>query len=709
MLRLTDLVLAHRRVVAVVWILLTLAGAGAAAGINDALSRTFDAPGRPAFDANGRIVGAYGNGGLIAPIVVVATPGGDRHVTDRDVRADLRTALDAIADAVPRARIASALDAPVGAFDGEDGRSTYALVFPPLGQPSPDENPEALAAVREAAGAATVGGSPLEVTGIEALTDDDGGGGGLGLLTETVAGGLGAMIVLAWAFGSALAFVPLVVAGVSILTTFLLLRGLAALTDVSFVVQFLVALIGLGVAIDYSLLVVFRWREERARGRTGDDAVRVAMRTAGRAVAISGVTVGIGLLALVVVPVPFIRSIGFGGLLIPVVSVIAALTVLPVLLSTIGERIDRGWARRHEGGGLPDVGRGWYRWSAFVVRRRWWAAAGGLVLLIVLAGVATTMRPGDPSVDALSAGGQARTALQQLERDGLGAGALTPVEVIAPAARAAGAADRLERVDGVRAVVAPAGDPWAQDGTRVVLALPRGDSASDEGRGTIDALRDRIDGDGIGVGGPAAQDRDLTDAIYASFPIMLALIALVTFVLLAGALRSWVLPIKAVLLNVLSVGSSFGIVVLVWQQGLGSDLIGGVPGTGAITNWVPLAIFAFLYGLSMDYEVFILSRVREEYDVSGDTDDAIVRGLGHTGKLVTTAALILFLAFVAMAAAPSTELRILATGLAAGIILDATIVRALVVPALVTLFGDLNWWEPAWVTRRRERRADPRA
>ncbi|MCK9249133.1 MAG: MMPL family transporter [Solirubrobacteraceae bacterium] len=702
--RLTDVVLRHRRVVAAVWILLTLAGAGAAAGINDALSRTFDAPGRPAFDANGRIVGTFGNGGLIAPIVVVATPDGDARVTDRGVRSDLRTALEEIADAVPRARIASTLDAPGGAFDGSDGRSTFALVFPPLGRPSPDENPEALAAVRRVASQATVGGAPLRVTGIEALTDD-GGGGGIGLLAETVVGGLGAMIVLAWAFGSALALVPLVVAGVSILTTFLLLRGLTLLTDVSFVVQFLVALIGLGVAIDYSLLVVFRWREERARGRTGDDAVRIAMRTAGRAVAVSGVTVGIGLLALVVVPVPFIRSIGFGGLLIPVVSVLASLTVLPVLLSAVGERIDRRWARRHAGGSEPERGRGWYRWSAFVVRRRWWAAAAGLALLIALAAVATTMRPGDPSVDALSSGGQARTALQQLERDGLGAGALTPIEVVVPADRVEGTAERLRGIDGVRAVVAVDGDAWSRDGSRIVLALPQGDSASDEGRTTIDALRDRIDGDGIGVGGPAAQDRDLTEAIYASFPIMLALIALVTFALLARALRSWVLPIKAVLLNVLSVGSSFGIVVLVWQEGLGSDLIGGVPGTGAITTWVPLAIFAFLYGLSMDYEVFILSRVREEYDESGDTDDAIVRGLGHTGKLVTTAALILFLAFVAMAAAPSTELRILATGLAAGIILDATIVRALVVPALVTLFGDLNWWEPAWVARRRERRA----
>jgi RND superfamily putative drug exporter len=153
------------------------------------------------------------------------------------------------------------------------------------------------------------------------------------------------------------------------------------------------------------------------------------------------------------------------------------------------------------------------------------------------------------------------------------------------------------------------------------------------------------------------------------------------------------------LLNVLSIGAAFGIVVLIWQDGLGSELIAGLPATGSITNWVPLAIFAFLYGLSMDYEVFILSRMREEYDATGSTEQAIVRGLGRTGRLVTSAALILFLAFVALAAGPNTDIKILATGLAAGILLDATVVRALVVPALVELFGDANWWMPRWLHR----------
>jgi RND superfamily putative drug exporter len=325
-------------------------------------------------------------------------------------------------------------------------------------------------------------------------------------------------------------------------------------------------------------------------------------------------------------------------------------------------------------------------------------------VLVVLAAVATTLRPGQPSVDALSSGGDARTALTRLEDAGLGAGILTPVEALSSGEAGSEVGRRLRGVAGVGGVVSPAGPTWQRGDTTVQLVLPREDSAADAGRAMLDRIRAAGPGAGARIGGPAAQDRDLTDAIYAAFPLMVALIALITFALLARALRSVLLPLKAVLLNVLSVGSSFGIVVLVWQQGWGSELIGGVPATGSITTWVPLAIFAFLYGLSMDYEVFILSRIREEHDRTGDTDEAVVAGLGHTGRLVTSAALILVLAFVALGAAPNTEIRILATGLAAGILLDATVVRALVVPALVTLFGRANWWMPARLERLLGRR-----
>ncbi len=192
-----------------------------------------------------------------------------------------------------------------------------------------------------------------------------------------------------------------------------------------------------------------------------------------------------------------------------------------------------------------------------------------------------------------------------------------------------------------------------------------------------------------------AQNDDFSSVVYGSFPLMFGLIALLTFVLLARAFRSLLLPLKAVLMNVLSVGAAWGVVTLVWQKGYGSHLLGGIGAAGSIPSWLPLMMFAFLYGLSMDYEVFILARMREEYDASGSTDTAVVRGIGRTGRLTTSAALILFFGFVALSTAPSTQAKMIATGLGAGILIDATIIRALLVPAVVSLFGRWNWWLPS--------------
>jgi RND superfamily putative drug exporter len=201
------------------------------------------------------------------------------------------------------------------------------------------------------------------------------------------------------------------------------------------------------------------------------------------------------------------------------------------------------------------------------------------------------------------------------------------------------------------------------------------------------------------VGGIGAENDDFVSAIYGSFPVMIALIAVLTFVLLARAFRSLLLPLKAVVLNVISVAAAWGVITLVWQEGHGSNLLWGIDATHSVTAWIPLMVFAFLFGLSMDYEVFILARMREEFDASGSTDAAVVRGIGRTGRLVTSAALILFLAFVSMASGPQTDVKVFATGLAAGILVDATLIRALLVPAVVSLFGRWNWWLPAWPAR----------
>jgi RND superfamily putative drug exporter len=259
----------------------------------------------------------------------------------------------------------------------------------------------------------------------------------------------------------------------------------------------------------------------------------------------------------------------------------------------------------------------------------------------------------------------------------------------------------LSRVPGIRAVVAPDDAHWRSGGTAMIAALPTADASSPAGQAIAAAVRNAVARftPPVLTAGMAAGIIDQEHALYGAFPVLLAALAVITFIALARAFRSLVLPAKAVLANLISVGAAYGVLVLIWQDGYGSDAIWGLPATGAITAWIPLFVFAFLYGLSMDYEVFLLSRMREEYDRTGSTTEAVVTGIGRTGRLVTSAALILFLAMAALASAPITFLKVFATGIGAGILLDATVVRSLLVPALVSLFGQWNWWMPAWAAK----------
>jgi RND superfamily putative drug exporter len=262
-------------------------------------------------------------------------------------------------------------------------------------------------------------------------------------------------------------------------------------------------------------------------------------------------------------------------------------------------------------------------------------------------------------------------------------------------------ARQLRTVEGIHGAVAPDASNWRSNGTAIVDAIPVADSASDEGEATLASVRETAHAAGpdVRVGGQPASTDDFIDAVYGSFPLMIALIAITTFILLARAFRSLLLPAKAILLNILSVAAGWGALVLIWQKGYGSELIWDIEATSSIPSWIPVIVFAFLYGLSMDYEVFILSRMREEYDRTGSTETAVIRGIGRTGRLVTSAALILFLAFTAMASGPGTELKMVATALAVGILLDATVIRGLVVPAVIALMGRWNWWLPTWPAR----------
>ena len=483
---------------------------------------------------------------------------------------------------------------------------------------------------------------------------------------------------------------PLVTALVSILTTFLLVSGLTHVVNVSFLVQFLVALIGLGVAIDYSLLVVTRWREERAHGRENRHAVEIAMQTAGRSIVYSGVTVALGLLALVVLPVPFLRSVGYGGVLIPLISVLVSITLLPALLATAGPFLDRPRRRR-----AATASRAWTAWARLVVRHRWPAVLLGSVVLIALLVPAFSLVTGEPSSSALASAGPPRTAAASLERAGISSGALTPIQVLTSTGQTNRVIAATRGLPGVRGAL----QTGVAGGRAVVDVIPERETNAGAGAAVIADVRRATRGLDARVGGSGARSQSFNHAVYGSFPLMLSLIVLVSFLLLLRTFRSVLMALKAVLLNLLSVGATYGVLVLVWQKGHGSHAIWNIPATGAITNFVPLMVFAFLFGLSMDYEVFILSRIREEYDAGASTSAAIVEGLGRTGRLVTSAALILALSFFALSQAPDTDLKVFATGLGAGILLDATVVRALLVPALLALFGKYNWWLPNRLAR----------
>ena len=697
MQRLTRRVLQHKRLVVLSWLLLTIIGIGAAGPASSALDQRFSVPGREGWEASQEIQRVYGNGGETLPLVPVVTLAQGTTVDSPGVKEQLTKVEETARNAVPRSRVAGFGSTGDKAFVSRDGRTAFVYVFAPRTDDPFGGNVDDQRNLRDALRGTTIEGAPVRVTGYDALFDSSGDADdGPGVLLEALIGGVGALIVLIFVFGSFLALVPLGMAICSVLVSFLLLWGLTAITDISPIVQFLVALIGLGVSIDYALLIVIRWREEREKGLEGDEAVVSAMGTAGRAVVFSGTTVAIGLLALVVLPLPFLRSMGYGGLLIPLVATACAITLLPVILATVGPRMDRRRIRRRDRSHTF-----WTAWAEVIVRRRGIAAFLAIAVLGLLLAAATNLHLGNADPDTIAKAGPAKEGLHQLDRSGIGKGAIAPTETLVPEADAQKVAEAQSRVENVHGAVAPRAPDWRKNGLAVVAGIPRAGDESQAGRDAVEDLRAAAHAAApeARVGGTGPLNADFIDAVHGSFQLLIAILSILTFLLLARAFRSLLLPLKAIILNILSIGAAWGIMELVWQQGHGSEEIWGIAATGSISSWIPFIVFAFLYGLSMDYEVFILARVREEYDITKDTNEAVIFGLGRTGRLVTSAALILFLAFAALASGPETDVKVLATGLAAGILLDATVVRAILVPALVSFFGKWNWWLPPSAAR----------
>jgi putative drug exporter of the RND superfamily len=681
----------YRWPVIAAWIVLTLFGGYAAGQLSSRWYQSLAVPGQPAYEGGQRTFADFG-AGVRAPSTVVF------HSATVDVSksAAVRAAMTRVIKASPGALTSSYFSTGNRMYLSKDAHTTFLQVYLP-GHDRLDVKSGA-PKLRAAAAAGLPAGVTVNVTGRLALGEaSDSGGGGSSVLVEALIGGFGALLILLFVFGTLPAVLaPLLVAVAAILNTFSLVWALTYITNVSVIVQFLIALVGLGVAIDYALLMIFRFRDELREGNDVESALVETMTHAGHSVIISGTTVAVGLLAMVLLPLPLLRSMGLGGMLIPVVSVLATLTLLPAMLAVLGRRINsiRVMPRRFIDRGHPEDG-SWGRWARFVLRRPIAVAAVGLVIVAVLAGLGTQLNPTEAQLKNFPGTGSAIAARDQLAAAGISPGVMKPLNVLVEnGGDAKQVAAKLAAVPGVVGATAPPG--WQKGNNSLVEGFAAIDGSAPGIQTTIDRANASLEGTDGTLTGIAAVDRDFLHALFGSFPYVLGLVLLLTFILLTRAFRSVVLALKAIVLNLLSLAGAFGIIVFVFQLGHGSGLW-NIAATGSITAWIPVMIFAFLFGLSMDYEVFMLTRMREAYDETGSTDKAIELGLARTGKLVTSAALVLMFAFLVLSTSPGYEIKPLAIGLAAGIIFDATVIRALLVPALMKLLGNANWWMPNWL------------
>ena len=693
--RLAHFVSRNRWKVIAAWIALTLFGAFAAGQVSKRWYQSFSIPGKSAYEANQRTLKTFGTGVRPPDVVVFHTSG------DATKSSAIEAAMARAAAAVPHSRTSSYFSTHDLMYVSRDRHTTFEEIYPP--GPATFSTTSGAAEVRAAAAHGLPSGIQVQVTGHDPLEEasSHGGGSSSSILLEAVIGGLGAIVILVFVFGTLPAILmPIAVAVGAILNTFTLVWALTYITNVSIIVQYLIALVGLGVAIDYALLMIFRFRDELREGEDTETALVETMTHAGRSVIVSGSTVAVGLLSMVILPLPFIRSIGIGGMLIPAVSVLAAITLMPALLAVLGDRINSGRVlpKRFVDQGHPEDG-AWGRWARFVLRRPWVVAAVGTAIVTVLVVLGLQLNPNESQLKSFPGTGTAIAGRTMLAAAGLSPGVMKPfVTLVENGGNPQAVAAKERAVPGIVGATVPPGPGWHQGQDSLVEALPAIDGAAPGIQGVIDRVNTALEGTSGTLGGVPAVDRDFVHAIYDNFPYLLAFVLILTLILLTRAFRSIVLPIKAVILNLVSLAASFGIIVFIFQEGHGSSLW-NITATQAITAWIPLMIFAFLFGLSMDYEVFMLTRMREAYDETHSTSRAIELGLARTGKLVTSAALILMFAFLVLSSSPGFEIKVFAIGLAAGIIFDATVIRALLVPSLMTLLGRWNWWLPHWTRR----------
>jgi trehalose monomycolate/heme transporter len=511
------------------------------------------------------------------------------------------------------------------------------------------------------------------------------------------------LILLVVIFGSlAAASLPLAIGGIAIIGSFTALRLLTLATPVSIYSINITTILGLGLAIDYGLFMVGRFREELQRQATVEDAVARTVATAGRTVAVSGVTVAVALASLMLFPEVFLRSMGYGGVATVLVDMLAALTVLPALLAVLGPKVNALRVRRSvHARARQDGSGGWYRLARAVMRRPAAVVAVIVVVLLALGSPFLRITWGGTDARVLPATAAPHVVTQTLAGDFPG-NVTAPIEALVtfngPIAASGARRDQLasyaRRLSEVQGVTGAEVTAVRGDAARIDLRYSP-DPLSAAARQIVEHVRDVAPpaGTTVAVGGQTAQLVDELASLSATVPWMALVMAAATFVLLFLAFGSVVLPLKAIAMNLLSLSATFGVVVWVFQEGHLSGLLQFAP-TGTLDPTMPILMLAIIFGLSMDYEVFLLSRVRERYDVTGDNAEAVASGVQRTGGVITSAALLLVVVIGAFSASGITFIKLMGVGMIVALIVDASIVRVLLVPATMRLLGRANWWAP---------------
>jgi RND superfamily putative drug exporter len=623
-------------------------------------------------------------------MAVFAAPEGDRLERHRPA---IDAAVARIADVE---HVATVADPFTAATVSPDGRIGFAEIG--FDRPSTELGSEPLAAIADAMEPARQADVAAELGGdaafINAETDTSG--------TEA-AGLLAALIVLVVAFGTIVAaLVPIALTLVAVAIGLGGITLLANAMDVSSAAPTIGAMIGLGVGIDYALLIVARFRENRAAGQDNPTALSNAMGSAGSAVLFAGGTVVVAMAALVLTGLGFLASIGLSTSLVVLVAVATALTLLPALLSLLGNRTDAGRLVGRQRPLKRAEATAWWRFAHRVSGRPWPYLAVASAVLLALAAPALRMETGFPDAGDDSTSTTHRRAYDLLA-EAFGPGFNAPLLLVADLrspgvdAKAIPAlSERIAADPGIAMVGEPRTSP-ARD-TVVLPTIPTTSPADPETSRTLQRVRDLVPAN-VAVSGLNAMTDDLTEQLADTLPIFIAAILAASFLVLMVVFRSIVVPLKAAAMNLLSIGGAYGIVVAVFQWGWLKDLF-NLEGTFLIPSPLPTIFFAVLFGLSMDYEVFLLSRIRETYDTTGDNVESVARGVAGTGRVITSAGLIMTVVFLSFVADPSPLVKMLGLGLATAIVLDATIVRMVVVPAAMALLGRANWWLPRWLDRR---------